>query len=144
MQLTPTIYPPSSVVSWTSSNTALATVSAVGLVTAVDNGVGTVISLTTADGRSANTTVTTVVGVTSVSIVQLRLEREGRERERRKREKREKGEKTKRLFSSSFLSKKTSKNNYTHSNNSTILDPNQQLTLDAVVLPANAANKAIT
>lgn len=29
-------------------------------------------------------------------------------------------------------------------NNSTILDPAQQLTLDAVVLPANAANQAIT
>lgn len=72
VQLTPTIYPSTTVTAWASSNTALATVSATGLVTAVDNGSGTVISLTTADGRTANTTVTTVVSVASVSIVQPR------------------------------------------------------------------------
>ena len=38
VQLTASIYPPSSIISWTSSNNALATVSGSGLVTAVDNG----------------------------------------------------------------------------------------------------------
>ena len=72
VQLTPSIYPPSAVISWTTSNPALATVSGTGLVTAVDNGSGTVITLFTADGRSAGVTVTTVVSVASVSIVQPR------------------------------------------------------------------------
>lgn len=71
-QLTASIYPPSTITSWTSANVALATVSASGLVTAVDNGSGIVITLFTADGRGAFTTVATVVRVASVSIVEPR------------------------------------------------------------------------
>ena len=71
-QLAASIYPPSAIISWTSSNLALATVSGSGLVTALDNGSGVVITLFTADGRGAITTVATVVSVASVSIVQPR------------------------------------------------------------------------
>ena len=49
--------------------------------------------------------------------------------------------KAQKLYSTSTSSSK-SKN--TIKSNSTILDPNQLLTLDAIVLPVNAANKAIT
>ena len=57
-------------VTWSSSNTAVATVSTGGLITAVGNGTAT-ITVTTADGnKTAKTTVTVTTAVSSVSVNQ--------------------------------------------------------------------------